>query len=80
MQKITRKLRQVAVIGLAAASLSSCATIFGGPVSSYQKTPPAPGQPKRELRVGALVADILLFWPSTAVDFITGAIYKPQGK
>lgn len=80
MNKLRQKLFQVAIIGLAAASLSSCATVFGGPVSEYQKTKPAAGQPKRDLRVGALVADILLFWPGTIVDFATGAIYKPQGK
>jgi hypothetical protein len=28
--------------------------------------------------VGALIADILLFWPGTIVDFATGAIYKPE--
>ncbi|MDF7810640.1 hypothetical protein [Hymenobacter sp. YC55] len=60
-----------------AGSLSSCATLFGGRVTAYQKTPPAPGQPSREIRVGALVADVILFWPSLAVDFATGAIYKP---
>ncbi|MDQ4139532.1 MAG: hypothetical protein M3142_03315 [Bacteroidota bacterium] len=61
-------------------SMSSCATLFGGRVTEYQKTRPAPGQPQREIRVGALVADVLLFWPSLAVDFATGAIYKPQPK
>ncbi len=59
---------------------SSCATIFGGPVSAYQKTKPAAGQPQRNVRAGALVADILLFWPGAIVDFATGAIYKPEGK
>lgn len=75
-----KKLRQFLCIGLAAATLSSCATIFGGPVTEYQKTKPAAGQPPRDLRVGALIADILLFWPGTIVDFATGAIYKPQPK
>jgi hypothetical protein len=73
--------RQLVVLGLLAASLSSlssCATVFGGHVSEYQKTKPAPGQPQRDVRVGALIADILLFWPGTIVDFATGAIYKPQ--
>jgi hypothetical protein len=71
------KLRQAFVLGLLATSLvsmSSCATVFGGPVSTEA------GQPQRDVRVGALVADILLFWPGTIVDFATGAIYKPQGK
>jgi hypothetical protein len=30
--------------------------------------------------VGAFIADILLFWPGTIVDFATGAIYKPHPK
>ena len=63
---------------LLAASMSSCATVFGGPVTDYQKTKPAPGEPQREVRVGALIADIILFWPGAVVDFATGAIYKPQ--
>lgn len=61
-------------------TLSSCATIFGGTVSDCQKTKPVPGQPARELRAGALIADILLFWPGAIVDFATGAIYKPCNK
>ncbi len=61
-------------------SMTSCATLFGGKVTEYQKTRPAAGEPQREIRVGALVADVLLFWPSLAVDFATGAIYKPQQK
>jgi len=63
-----------------ASTVTSCATVFGGPVSVYQKTKPGPGEPQREIRVGALIADILLFWPGTVVDFATGAIYKPQGR
>ncbi|QNF32552.1 hypothetical protein HUW51_07360 [Adhaeribacter swui] len=73
-----RKLRQSLFILIACVSLSSCATLFGGKVTEYQKTRPAPGEPQRELRIGALVADVLLFWPSLAVDFATGAIYKPK--
>ena len=46
-------------------------------VSECQRTKPAPGKPARELRAGALIADILLFWPGAIVDFATGAIYKP---
>lgn len=59
------------------ASMSSCATIFGGQVTEYQRTKPAPGQPQREVRVGALIADVVLFWPAVIVDFATGAIYRP---
>lgn len=71
-----RILNFVGVI-LVAATLSSCATVFGGPVSACQRTKPAPGQPARAIRGGALIADILLFWPGAIVDFATGAIYKP---
>ena len=60
--------------------VSSCATIFGGKVTSYQRTTPGNGAPERKVRVVALIADIVLFWPSTIVDFATGAIYKPEGK
>lgn len=66
--------------GLMIVSMSSCATIFGGPVSDFQRTKPAPGEPARQVRAGALIADILLFWPGAVVDFATGAIYKPQAK
>ncbi|GAB2796808.1 hypothetical protein GCM10027275_47780 [Rhabdobacter roseus] len=76
-------MKKMAVYGLAvlmAASLSGCATIFGGPVTECQKTKPAPGEPQREVRVGALLADIIIFLPSLIVDFATGAIYKPCDK
>jgi hypothetical protein len=59
-------------------SMSSCATVFGGPRTSYQKIKPAPGKPDRELRVGALILDIFLFWPGAIIDFSNGAIYKPK--
>jgi hypothetical protein len=57
--------------------LPSCATIFCGPVSTCQKTKPKTGEPQRSVRVGALILDILLFWPGAIVDFATSAIYKP---
>jgi hypothetical protein len=60
-------------------SLSSCATIFGGRVTAHQKHKPQAGEPTRQVRVGALIADILLFpLVSIPVDFATGAIYKPK--
>ncbi|MDA9555013.1 hypothetical protein N9R54_02145 [Pelobium sp.] len=61
-------------------SMSSCATVFGGKVSEYQRTKPAPGKPARPVRTVALIADVILFWPGAIVDFATGAIYKPEGK
>ena len=75
-----RKLFKFLAIIVMALTLSSCATVFGGRVSSYQKTKPAAGQPQRNVRVAALICDIILFWPGTIVDFATGAIYKPEGK
>ena len=74
MSKITK----VIAVGLIAIMFSSCATVFGGNVSEYQKTKPGPGELQREVRVGALIADIILFWPGAIVDFATGAIYKPK--
>ncbi|WP_181304820.1 hypothetical protein [Rufibacter sp. XAAS-G3-1] len=71
---------KIAALLLLAGSFSGCATVFGGPVTEYQRTKPAPGQPQRQIRTGALVADILLFWPGGIIDFATGAIYKPQPK
>ena len=60
-------------------SLTSCATVFGGKVTESQKGRPAQGEPRREIRVGVLIADILLFpIVSLPVDFATGAIYKPK--
>ena len=60
------------------ASMSSCATVLGGRVTEYQRTKPAPGKPAREIRAAALIADVLLFWPGTVIDFVTGAIYRPN--
>lgn len=75
-----KKITKVVFVLLLAASVSSCATVFGGKVTTFQKTKPGPGEPQREVRVGALIADILLFWPGAVIDFATGAIYKPEGK
>jgi hypothetical protein len=73
-KSLTRSLFALAIL----ASMSSCATVFGGRVTEYQRTRPAVGQPAREIRPIALIADVVLFWPGTVVDFITGAIYRPQ--
>ncbi|NVK52757.1 MAG: hypothetical protein HWD85_07460 [Flavobacteriaceae bacterium] len=71
--------KQIAVIlATIMLTMSSCATVFGGKVTAYQKTKPLPGQQQREVRVVALIADIILFWPGLIVDFATGAIYKPK--
>lgn len=72
-KSLTRSLFALAIL----ASMSSCATVFGGRVTEYQRTKPTAGQPQREVRVGALIADVILFWPGAIVDFATGAIYRP---
>jgi hypothetical protein len=73
-----KNLTCVIAIFFAVCVLSSCATVFGGRVSAYQRTQPVTGQPPRQLRVVALVADIVFFWPGTIIDFATCAIYRPQ--
>ncbi|MFT2009286.1 hypothetical protein ACMA1I_11480 [Pontibacter sp. 13R65] len=75
-----KQLTKTVAFVLLAASVSGCATVFGGPVTDYQRTKPLAGQPQRQVRAGALIADILLFWPGAVVDFATGAIYKPEQK
>jgi hypothetical protein len=72
-----KKIKSSIALFMAACLLSSCATVFAGKVNAYQRTKPAPGQQQRQLRVGAFIADILLFWPGTIIDFATCAIYKP---
>jgi hypothetical protein len=58
-------------------NLASCATLVEGPANEYQKTKPAPGEPQRDVRVGYLLLDFVLFGPiGVAVDFATGNIYK----
>jgi hypothetical protein len=64
------------VLAVMVFSFTSCATILGGKITDCQKTKPATG--KRQVRVAALVIDIItggIVWP--AIDFATGAIYKP---
>lgn len=76
-----KKLKNATLVALAAlclsASLTSCATLFGGRVTEHQRRKPLPGEPQRQVRPVALIADIL-FWPALIVDFGTGAIYRPE--
>lgn len=73
--------KSILSIALAATIIStfpSCATILGGPVSECQRKKPAPGEPSRKVRAGALIADIFLIPViGLIVDFSTNAIYKP---
>lgn len=73
-----KKIVKITLICFLALSMTGCATLLGGPVTEYQKTKPLPGEPQREVRVIALIADIVLFLPGTIVDFATGAIYRPK--
>lgn len=72
-----KKVRPFIAFLLIVCTLSSCATVFGGHVDSYQRTRPTTGQPTRAIRPVAMIADIVLFWPGLIVDFATCAIYKP---
>lgn len=72
-----KKISRILVLLLLVATLSSCATLLGGRITACQRTIPAPGQPSREIRGAALVADVVLFWPGAIIDFATGAIYRP---
>lgn len=73
-----KNLKTTLLLLAVALTLSSCATLFGGKVTDYQRTKPSVNEPARKVRVVPLIADIVLFWPSLIVDFATGAIYKPQ--
>lgn len=73
-----KKIIKLAAIVFIALLMSNCATVFGGKVNAYQKRKPGPGEQQREVRVVALIADIILFAPGLIVDFATGAIYKPR--
>lgn len=61
----------------AALSLQGCATIWGGKISQCQKTKPAPGAAKRQVRVVPLVLDICTGGLWLVIDFADGAMYRP---
>lgn len=64
-------------IGIAL-TFSSCATVFGGKVTTCQKTKPKVGEPQREIRWGSVAANLICGCPECIlVDLMTGAIYKP---
>ena len=72
MKKVVAILMGVVIL------MSSCATLTNrGPVTASQRTKPAKGEPKREIRTGALLADVfLLGLIPLLIDFGTHAIYK----
>ena len=72
-----KSMKRMAILALMPMVFASCATVFGGKVSMCQRHRPSPKEPTRKIRVVALVADIVLWWPGLGIDFLTGAIYRP---
>jgi hypothetical protein len=58
---------------------SSCATVFGGQVTNYQRERVKPDQPSRKIRAVAFAFDVL-FFPALIYDFSDCAIYKPSSR
>jgi hypothetical protein len=73
-----KKMKSIIIVGVIVITMSSCATTLGGEVTAHQKIIPKAGEEQREVRVVALIADVIIFWPLAIVDFATGAIYKPE--
>ena len=66
-------------LALMTLQMTSCTTIVGGQITESQRRKPAPGEPSRQVKVGALIADAVFFGGiGIIVDFATGAIYKKQ--
>ena len=76
-----KNLSKILMLAVMLFYLTSCATIVGGKVTTFQKTKPEAGQPQREVKIGALLCDVI-FWGGAGliVDFATGAIYKDAPK
>ncbi len=62
---------------LMAATMTSCGTVFGGHISTCQKTKPAPAMAKRQIRPWALVGDLVSGGLWVIIDFVDGGMYKP---
>lgn len=73
-----KKVKSIIVVGIITLMMSSCATVLGGKVTAQQRTIPKAGEEQRKVKVTALIADVVIFWPLAIVDFATGAIYKPE--
>lgn len=73
-----RVMRKTILLVCMALTLSSCATVLGGKVQPSQKQKPAAGEPKRAMKSGFVVADILCGVVPLFVDLATGAIYRPK--
>lgn len=69
---------KIILILVIAMSMTSCATILGGQKTDHQRHPAQCGEPRRQLRTGMIIADLLLFPPGLIIDFATRKIYKPH--
>jgi hypothetical protein len=74
-----RKILLVSLLILSVVSMTSCATIFGGTIDSCQVNRLGWGQPRRKIRIFALVGDLVVI-PGLIIDFADCAIYKPCEK
>ena len=70
-------MKKVIFLSLVVLSFSSCATVLGGQKTDHQRNKAQCGEPRRQLRVGMIVADLLFFPPGLIIDFATKKIYKP---
>lgn len=59
-------------------AFTGCATVFGGRKTEHQKHRPECGEEKRQIRVGALIANCLLFPPGILIDLATHKFWKPE--
>lgn len=80
MKKLFRKPILIGILATMTLFSTSCATILGGKVSTYQRTKPTEGQPARKLRVVAFIGDVIFGLVPVIIDFATGAIYRPANK
>lgn len=56
---------------------TSCATLLGGQKTDHQRHKPQEGEPKREIRVGFVILDVVLTGGTgLLIDFATKKIYK----
>lgn len=70
-------MKKLFLIILLAVTLESCGTLLGGKVTDCQRTKPTPGTPSRKIRPAALIGSAAFGLLPLAIDFATGAIYKP---
>lgn len=73
-------MKKLIALLLIAGCLQSCAMLMTPHPDSCQTTIPKPGQAKRAMRPGFVIADVIIFWPLLLVDIYTDAIYRPCDK